>query len=94
MKCINVYVYRMYIGPITKTDIGLPILDRYTFACWDIYLVPVYNNTVQEKKILTFMWLILLRLSDTNTTQRNLPTMVLVSSYLLWNPSYRPLCLI
>ena len=34
MKCTNVYVYRMFIGPITKTDIGLPIMDRYTFACW------------------------------------------------------------
>ena len=34
MKCINVYVYRMYIGPITKTHIGLPILNQYTFACW------------------------------------------------------------
>ena len=34
MNCINVYVYPMYIGPITKTDISLPILDRYTFACW------------------------------------------------------------
>ena len=35
MKCINVYVYRMYIGPITKTHIGLPILNQYTFACWE-----------------------------------------------------------
>ena len=39
MKCINVYVYRMYIGPITKTHIGLPILNQYTFACWDVHIV-------------------------------------------------------
>ena len=41
MKCINVYVYRMYIGPITKTHIGLPILNQYTFACWDVENVDI-----------------------------------------------------